>query len=147
MSERALLDTNVLVYAMHPEDERHKACFELVDATRDPSSELCIAPRNLAEFYRVVTDPRKVPEARTVEQALGAVEALLSRSGLEVLPVPTDLVSRWVNLVRHRPVTGARLFDVILVATMLGNDITQIYTYNRRDFEPFEQLNVRTPGE
>ncbi len=145
MSERALLDTNVLVYAVDPQDERHAACFALVERTRDPACGLCVAPRVLAEFYRVVTDPKKVPQARTVDEALDALSALLSRPGLEVLPVPTDLVSWWMDLVRRHPVTGRRLFDVVLVATMLANDVHRIYTYNRTDFERFTELTVLTP--
>jgi len=145
-SDRALLDTNVLVFAMDPEDERHAACYALLERAIEPASGLCVAPRVLAEFYRVVTDPKKVPQARTVEEALDALSAFLSRPGLEVLPVPTDLVTRWMDLVRRHQIRGRRLFDVILVATMLANDVRRIYTYNRGDFLPFDELEVLTPA-
>ncbi len=69
-SERALIDTNVLVYAMDPQDERHPACEALLERTGDPPLASASPPRVLAEFYRVVTDPRKVPHARTVGEAL-----------------------------------------------------------------------------
>jgi toxin-antitoxin system PIN domain toxin len=144
-SERALVDTNVLVFAMDPEDERHAACYALLERTAAPDSGLCVAPRVLAEFYRVVTDPKKVPKARTVEEALDALSVFLSRPGLEVLPVPTDLVLRWMDLVRRHGTRGRRLFDVILIATMLANDVRRIYTYNRDDFTPFDELEVLTP--
>lgn len=147
MSERALLDTNVLVYAMYPEDERHAACFELVEQTQERDCGLCVAPRIFTEFYRVVTDPRKVRQARPVEEALAAIEAFLSRPGLEILPVPTDLVSRWVDLVRQTQIAGRRVFDVVTVAVMLANDVKRIYTYNRRDFEAFSELAILTPED
>ena len=102
-------------------------------------------PRVLAEFYRVVTDPKKVPQARTVADALDALSAFLSRPGLEILPVPTDLVVRWMDLVRRYQIRGRRLFDVILVATMLANDVQRIFTYNRGDFELFTELTVLEP--
>jgi predicted nucleic acid-binding protein len=40
---------------------------------------------------------------------------------------------------------GADIFDVQLVATMLANDVTRIYTYNRPDFERFGEVKILTP--
>lgn len=145
-TERALVDTNVLVYAMFPQDPRHKVCRELLETADHDDAALCVAERVLVEFFRVVTDPRKVQEARSPNDALAALGALLSRPGLEVLPTPGDLVSRWMDLVRRRPVVGRRVFDVVLVATMLGNGVRRIYTYNHNDFTPFDELEVLDPA-
>ncbi len=38
------------------------------------------------------------------------------------------------------------LIDIQLVATMLGNGITRIYTFNRNDFAPFAELEVLAPS-
>lgn len=46
---------------------------------------------------------------------------------------------------RQRPVVGGDLFDIQLIATMLGNGITRIYTLNRDDFVPFSELEVIAP--
>jgi len=59
--------------------------------------------------------------------------------------VPTDMVARWIALVRQHPVVGGDLFDIQLIATMLGNGITRIYTFNRDDFVPFSELEVIAP--
>lgn len=46
---------------------------------------------------------------------------------------------------RPSVVVGGDLFDIQLVATMLGNGITRIYTFNRDAFVPFSELEVITP--
>jgi hypothetical protein len=71
----------------------------------------------------------------------------LALPGLLLLPTPADPVAIWTELVRRRPVQGRAIFDLQLVATMLGNDVRRIYTFNRRDFEAFSELEVLTPGE
>ena len=65
--------------------------------------------------------------------------------GLRLLSVPEDVVNRWVELVERHPVTRGRVFDRQLAATMLGNGVTRIYTYNRPDFELLEGIEVITP--
>ena len=59
----------------------------------------------------------------------------------DLLPIAGTVVARWTELAE----TGADVFDLQLVATMLENGIRRIYTYNRSDFEPFTELDIVTP--
>jgi predicted nucleic acid-binding protein len=145
-AERALLDTNVLIHALDPTSSFYPACDALLERTRTADAGLCIAPQNLAEFYAIVTNARRVSAPREPEEALTAIEQFLERPGLELLPVPTDMVARWVKLVRLRPVVGGDVFDLQLIATMLGNGVTRIYTFNSDDFAPFSELEVTVPS-
>jgi len=43
------------------------------------------------------------------------------------------------------PVTGADIFDLQIIATMLASSIQRIYTFNARDFLKFSELAVVTP--
>ncbi|MFQ5745560.1 MAG: type II toxin-antitoxin system VapC family toxin [Acidobacteriota bacterium] len=144
-ADRALLDTNILIYALDPTSEFHAASHALLKRIDTAGAGLCIAPQNLAEFYAIVTSGRRVPAPRKPEEALAVIEQFLERPGLELLPVPTDVVARWVALARRRPVVGGDLFDIQLIATMLGNGITRIYTFNRDDFVMFSELQVIVP--
>ena len=62
-----------------------------------------------------------------------------------MLPTPSDVVRTWTQLLARRPVRGGDIFDLQLVATMLGNGVRRIYTYNRSDFEPFVELMMLEP--
>jgi predicted nucleic acid-binding protein len=37
------------------------------------------------------------------------------------------------------------VFDLQLVATMLGHGVRRIYTFNAKDFDPFQELDVIVP--
>jgi predicted nucleic acid-binding protein len=70
----------------------------------------------------------------------------LSLDVVSVLPSPETVPKIWIDLLRRRPVSGGRVFDLQLVASMTANNVRTIYTFNRRDFELFAELDVRTPN-
>ena len=143
--ELAMLDTNVLVYAYYTDTSHYSAAFPLLDRAQDPGALLCVSPQVLAEFYAVITNPRRVNAAFTVNEALAEIEKIRALPGMILLPVPLDVVDRWVGLLREHPIIGRQIFDAQLVATMLGNGLTKVYTFNRADFERFPGLEALTP--
>jgi len=128
--EPALLDTNVLVYALFIESPHHATSRALITRAGKGDANLAIAAQALAEFYSIVTNSKRVTAPRKSEEAILAIEAYLALPGLRLLPQPSDLVTRWCELVRQHPVTGADVFDVPLIATMLGSGIRRICTFN-----------------
>ncbi len=145
VSDPALLDTNVLVYAVFPATPQHAASRALLDGAKAVGANFCVAPRNLVEFYAVVTNPRRVTQPKTSDEALQAIDDLLALPGLTLLPVPADLVARWAQLLRQSPATKQRAFDTQLVATMLGDGVTKLYTFNTADFQHFAGIQVLAP--
>jgi predicted nucleic acid-binding protein len=141
----ALLDTNVLVYALFPAAPQHTASRALIDSAQDAEAGLCVSPNVLTEFFSVVTDARRVSPARTPEDALKAIDDLLALPGLSLIPVPVDVISRIADLVREHPITDGAIFDLQIAATMLGNGVRRVYTYNRSDFEKVQGLDILTP--
>jgi predicted nucleic acid-binding protein len=121
------------------------AAFPLLDRTQEAGALLCVSPQVLAEFYAVITNPRRVSAPFTADEALTELEKLRALPGLTLVPVPLDVVDRWVTLLREHHVTGRHVFDAQLAATMLGNGITKLYTFNRTDFERFPGIEVLTP--
>lgn len=144
--EAALLDTNILVYALYEDAEHHKPCRQLLDRAQNAEAALCMTPQVLAEFFSTVTNPRRVTEAKSPGEAISVITTLLAMPGITLLPLPIDLVSRWIALVQQHPITGSRIFDVQIVATMLGNDVKRVYTYNTSDFQDFDdEIEVLIP--
>lgn len=140
-----LLDTNVLVYALFATAPQHADSRSLIDKARDPSAGLCVFPQMLAEFFAVVTNPKRVSPAKTPAEALQAIEQFLALPGLTLLPLPAEVVTRWVQLVRARPVTGAEVFDVQAAAAMLAHGLGTLYTYNVADFQGIPGITAKQP--
>jgi predicted nucleic acid-binding protein len=143
--ELAMLDTNVLTYAYYADVPQYLAAFPLLDRAQEAGALRCPSPQVLAEFYSMIANPRRVSAPFTFDEALTEIEKLRQHPGLTLLPVPLDVVDRWVALLREHPVTGRRVFNAQLVATMQGNGVPRLYTFNRADFEHFPGIEVLTP--
>jgi predicted nucleic acid-binding protein len=144
-ADRALVDTNVLVYTVYPSAAQHAASRALVESAKHPAAGLCVLPQILAEFFAVVTNPKRVAPPKTAEEALQAIEQFLALPGLAVLPLPADVVTRWIALVRAKPVRGGEVFDVQAAAAMLGHGIPTVFTYNGNDFKGIPGISAKEP--
>ncbi len=130
-----LVDTNILVYAVFPSSCHHGVSRSLIEKAKDPNAGLCVFPQILAEFFAVVTNPKRVSPARTWEDALQAIEQFLALPGLVVLALPADVVAHWIGLVRLKAVTGGKVFDLQIAAGMFAHGISTVYTFNTADFQ------------
>jgi len=145
--EPGLLDANILVYAMDVGAPQHTASQRLLEAAGNPATVLYLTSQVLCEFYSIATNPRRIAAPYSTAEALQAIAAVLALPGMRLLRTPANNVASWMALLQRRPVTGSAVFDLQLVATMLGNGIQRIYTFNTRDFEVFPELTVATPPE
>jgi predicted nucleic acid-binding protein len=141
--EPGIVDANILIYAMDADAPQHAASRALLEAARTGSTRIYVTLQILCEFYSVVTNARRVLKPRSPADTLNAISILLSF--LHVLPTPTYSVQMWLDLLRRRRVTGGDVFDLQLVATMLGNGVQRIYTFNADDFKVFTELTVVIP--
>jgi uncharacterized protein len=141
----ALADTNVLVYSFFQDSEHHSASRRLLHEAQSGQLGLCVTSQVLAEFYAIVTDSRRVSNPRDPSEAIAAISDILSMTGMVLLPMPTETVARWVDLVRRTPCKRGAIFDYQLVASLLANGITRVYTFDRSDFERFPEMQVLVP--
>lgn len=137
---RSFVDSNVLVYAATPAAPQHQASRALLES----GGALCVSPQVFAEFYSVVTNPRRVTIPFTPAEARAFIRVLLPR--VEILPIPKTVVERWSQLAEEHNAAGAEVYDLQLGATMLDHGVSRIYTYNQSDFESFAELTVIAPS-
>ncbi len=56
---------------------------------------------------------------------------------------PADTYERWRELVIRFEVSGVQVHDARLVAVMLGHEISDILTFNGRDFDRYAEIGVK----
>ena len=141
----ALLDTNVLIYALDPRCQYYAASRALLDKAQEEGAGLCLLPQVLVEFYAIVTDARRVPKPRPAAEAIAVINQFVALPGVTLLPVPPDILERLADLLARHPVIGPGVFDVQIVAALLANDVRRLYTFDRAVFERFTEIEVLTP--
>src|SRR5271170_932395 len=100
-NEPAPLDTNVLVYSIFQNSVQHAVSRTLVEKAFDSDASLFVAPQSLAEFFAIVTNPRRVDNPQKPQAAVTAIEGFLGMPGLKLAFQPVDVVARWCDLVRQ----------------------------------------------
>lgn len=141
----ALLDTNILVYAADHLSPFHAACKELRDRGRRGEVALCLTPQVLVEFYAVVTDPRRVQQPLSPEEARGEIMLYLRDPRMKKIYPGPDIVERVADLIERYGIRRQEIFDALIVATMLSNDVKNIYTYDREGFSRFGEIEILCP--
>jgi len=144
-SEISLLDTNILVYAADESSPFHQATVDLRDKGLKGETLLCICPQILNEFFAIVTDPKRVHNPRTQKEAILEMEKYFhAKNILKIYPGP-EITEKILDLLKRYEIARQEIFDLQLVATMLSNNITRLYTYNHDDFSKFEEIEVLSP--
>ncbi|MEK6608364.1 MAG: TA system VapC family ribonuclease toxin [Myxococcota bacterium] len=143
MSDRALLDANLLVYAMAPNAPQHAVALRVCNDALAGSVDACVAAQVLFEFFATVTNPKRVTTPRTPAVAWSEVEKF--RSALPVLPVPPDVVERTAALAQSLGTAAQEVFDVQLAATMLANGVERIYTFDHGVFGRVPGIRIVEP--
>jgi hypothetical protein len=92
--------------AKYEDVPQYPAAFPLLEQAQEANARICVNPQVLAEFYAVITNPRRVSAPFTSDEALAEIAKVRALPGLTLLPVPLDVVDRWVALLRLHPVTG-----------------------------------------
>lgn len=109
-NEPALVDTNVLVYSLYTDAPQHAASRALVEQANDNDAAFLVTSQTMAEFFAIVTNPRRVTNPKTPDEAVNAVKQFMALPGFGLLPQPLNLVSRWCDLIQQHPVPRCRSF-------------------------------------
>jgi toxin-antitoxin system PIN domain toxin len=140
-----LLDANILVHAANGASPVHQAAKRLRDQAVAGDVQACLTPQVLWEFYAVITNPRRVDRPLSPPVARQEVQAYMQAERIPLLVPTRSTMTRVLGLLARYPVTGLRIFDLFLVATMLDHGVRQVYTENVDDFRPFEGIATINP--
>ncbi|MFC2131177.1 type II toxin-antitoxin system VapC family toxin [Bacteroidota bacterium] len=141
MKNTCLIDTNLIVYALNKDSEFHKECLAIMSAALNGKLKAAIAEKSLYEFYAITTDKRRVEKPVSVKKATEIIELLIG-SKIDILYSSPASISKTIELIRKYKVRKQDIFDYVLIGIMLASSITQIYTYNKKDFSRIKEIRV-----
>ena len=139
MSDK-LIDTNIIVYAYDTsEGEKHEASRNLLrQIWKEGGGVICL--QNLMEFFVVIT--KKVENPIDVGEAKIIMEDFLKSDNWRIIDRDTDTFLKAIDLVAEHEI---HLWDAVIAACMKENDLTEIVTENKKDFEKIPHIKVTVP--
>jgi predicted nucleic acid-binding protein len=135
MSNRLLVDTNILIYSIDADSRFNKKAVELI---QNPDYELYTTSKNLSEFLVVLTRTETI-KIDTVK-ALDILKELISN--LKILYPSEDSYQKFVELLEKYSPRGLRIHDFEIISIALASGITQIATHNIDDFKSIKEISI-----
>jgi predicted nucleic acid-binding protein len=145
MNAPTFLDTNLIVYAINKDSPYYARATALMEAVGEGELEICLSLQVLGELYATATNPKKVEKALTPEEAVMVIEGLLRADTILKLYPKQETLRLTLDLVKRYQLKSLDFFDAQIVATMLDNGVTTIYTANEDDFAIFEEITAVNP--
>jgi predicted nucleic acid-binding protein len=138
--ETLFLDTNVLLTATDRSRTDHLAARRIFSISRRGGFHLALSGQVIREYLVVATRPMDANGlGLSVSDALRNAEEFRRRT---VLLEESEAVSKRLGaLVAASGVSGTRIHDANIVATMLTHGTTLLVTQNRGDFTRFPDVN------
>ena len=135
-----LIDTNILVYAYDAsEGNKHKASRILLKTVWEEGGGI-VCLQNLMEFFVVIT--KKVENPISIRDAKTIVEDILKSNSWKIIDRDTDTLLKAIDMAFEYRI---HLRDALIVACMKENDIVEIVTENKIDFEKIPEIKVAIP--
>lgn len=136
-----LIDTNVLLGAVHTEDSRYSIVQAAVSKLWTNDDQLQTASQNFAEFWNVSTRPA---DRNGFGQTPLETDPLLQELErlFPLLPGSPEVYPTWRRLVVQYGVSGKEVHDARLVASMIVHNVKHILTFNTADFTRYANEGI-----
>lgn len=139
-----LVDTNVLLRSVQKSHPVHSDAANSIDLLLRNREEVLIIPQNLIEFWCVATRPEgNNGLGISIEETAQRIAAF--KKALVLLPDADLVFGEWERLVVKHQVSGKKVYDARLVATMLVHNITHLLTFNTDDFKRYDGITIVSP--
>jgi len=137
MSDKAFLDTNILVYAYDQHEPRKQRIAQKLIADGIERENLLLSVQVLGEFFNVVT--RQIPQPMTPDEAQ---EILAIICYLPVQEIDLTMVNRTIETHKRYQIS---YWDALIVSAAERAGCTSILTEDLSDGQTYHSIVVRNP--
>ena len=139
-----LVDTNVLLRSIEPLHPQHAIAVGAVYRLLAESTPVYFTLQNIAEFWNVATRPiENNGLGFSIPSTLGEVEKI--EDLLTLLPDTPAVYAEWKRLVVDHRVSGVKVHDARLIATMKTHGVRSLLTFDVDDFKRYADIEVVHP--
>jgi predicted nucleic acid-binding protein len=141
-----LVDSNILIRWIDANSSECSDITAALDVLVHHRFRLCYTSQNLGEFWNACTRP-------LARNGLGLSpneadrKASFFEARLRLLPDGVLVHEEWRKLLVEHGVSGVQVHDTRLVAVMNVYGVTQLLTYNTKDFARFKYVRAMLPKE
>ncbi len=141
MAVICLVDTNVLLRFSDRTDPRHTIARIAARKLRADGHHLKTTPQNFTEFWNAATRPQERNGFGMRPEDADRLLCIAERI-FPLLPDSPAIYPEWRRLVVSFGVSGVKVHDARLVASMIVYDVKHILTFNTSDFSRYASEGI-----
>lgn len=140
MPSKIFLDTNVLIYHTFRKFDvaKHEAAKRMFEDLLERDFTFYVSSQILREFYATATNPKFFDQPLTVDEAILKLDEFEENFVI----VNDNCLDELKILAKKHAVVRQKIHDTNIVATMMHHDIKILATFNARDFQRFEAIDL-----
>lgn len=136
-NERIIIDTNILVYSKIKSNPFYQITFnKFFELFVD--NQIFLSRQIIREYLSVMTKPDNLKYPISIQDLIKDI--IYFKENLIILDENEKIMSNLLDLIVAYNVKGKQIHDANIVATMLANNIKNLFTHNVKDFERFSSL-------
>jgi predicted nucleic acid-binding protein len=139
MKDRIFLDTNILVYLSDTGAEFHATVKEIFKDITE-KYEIWISRQILREYAVVVSRKEDVEKPLKPQEITNDIAKW--EISFRVIDETQEITENLKNLILKYNLKGKRIHDANIVASMMEYSIPLLFTFNVRDFQVFEEVQL-----
>ena len=140
-----LLDSNILIYAHNNASPFYRKARSILGDVLIGDLDGCVSFQNLYEFYSIITDSKRIERPLDSSQAMKILFSYLNAENLPKIYAKSTNLAGTIELLKSYEVKRQQIFDLILITTMIENEVLGIYTADEKFFKQFNFLEVVNP--
>lgn len=141
-----LADTNILLRLVELQSPYHTEAKNAVDVLLKRGDTLFLTLQNVSEFWNVCTRPHD-KNGLGFSTAQTDVELSKIEQVFDVLPDTAEVYKNWRELVVIHSVSGVKVHDAKIVASMKAHNIQHLLTFNAKDFKRYTDIKAIEPKD
>ncbi len=126
------IDTNLLLYALHPKVKEHEKAKEILEFW-GKSTSVVIAELVLVELYQLIRNPVVIGKEISAKEAVKIINAFRSNPKWQLVENAPIMDEVW-RVAGKNSFARRRMFDVRLALTLQHHGVTHLATANTKDF-------------
>ncbi|WGV27515.1 type II toxin-antitoxin system VapC family toxin [Halotia branconii] len=137
-----MADTNILLRFISPSDPNHIFVRDAIYSLLLKGEEVCYTSQNLGEFWNVCTRPITARSGFGLSIEETNRRAQVIERYFTFLPDSEAIHLEWRRLVVDYRVSGVKVHDTRIVASMYVHGVTHILTFNTDDFTRYSEITA-----
>jgi predicted nucleic acid-binding protein len=129
---KMLIDTNIFIYALNADSDYYSDAVKILNS----DDQLYTTSINISEFFSVASKLKI--KHRIIWSFFESI-----KQNIEIILPSESSFQIFQSLLKKIKPAANHVYDIEIVSIMLANRITEIATFNQKDFEIVEEIKIR----